>query len=123
MRFENNIFFARETGIVTGEDAERWSSALVKYAASNPTPVVAFVDARDLVFITEEARQVFIQSSKTPNIKAAIVTTSDHETAQSSRLISLMSRDSSHITYVFSNIKEALVFAEKQAGTPASAGR
>lgn len=123
MYFEANIFFARQTGILTGEEAEQWEALLTKYAAASPTPIVAFVDARELVYITEEARVVFIRSSRTSNIKASVVTTSDHETAQTARLISLMSRDSRYITYIFSSLKEAWAFAQKQAGTPARAGR
>jgi hypothetical protein len=108
MRFENGIFFARQTGRVEQADAEQWVTALAQHAASSPVPIVALIDARDLNYLSTNASQVFVRGSATPNVKVAIVAAKSAEINQRSRSMGLVSKvRSTHDTLVFRSLEEA----------------
>jgi hypothetical protein len=112
MKFENGIFFAYEEGRISKEDAKIWAKQAALYAANSPTPIVALVDALNVVYISTDARKVFVRASRIPNVKCAAVAAKNIVTEQTAKIIGLMA-DDGH-TYVFSTLSEAHRFALDQ---------
>jgi hypothetical protein len=44
MRLKDGVFFARQVGYVDNVDVRMWGSALEKYAAASPLPIMAVID-------------------------------------------------------------------------------
>ena len=113
MRFEDGIFYAKQTGLIDEADARRWVEALRKYAADSPMPIVALVDAREVEFVSHNASHIFVQGSSTANVKAAAVVTRTTTTTVKARTIGLMSeKGHTHETTVFTSLVEAEKFAK-----------
>jgi hypothetical protein len=111
--FEDGIYFARESGEISLADAELWAKYAVLYASHSQTPIVALIDARDVTFITVEARRVFVRASHIPNLRGACVATKSVRNAQTSRIIGKMSLDDH--TFVFETLEEARWYAQRLA--------
>jgi|FLYN01.1.fsa_nt_gi anti-anti-sigma regulatory factor len=117
-RFEHGIFFARETGQISGEDALIWLEALRICAEESPVPIVVLIDARELTFITTAAQKIFAKAAETPNVKVAAIAASTPLATQLSRIVGLLSRvRQTHDTHVFNTLEEAARFARMQAKT------
>jgi hypothetical protein len=118
MRFENGIFYAKQTGMIDDADAQAWVDAMRTYAASSETPIVALVDAREVEFVSAHASLIFVQGSSTPNVKAAAVVTRTTTTTVKARTIGMMSEPHhTHETYVFTSLPEAERFAKSVVRT------
>jgi hypothetical protein len=74
--FENRIFFAKESGIITREDAQEWVGRLKQLAETSELPIVALVDAMEVNSVLRAAEQLFIEGAYTDNLLAtnAVVT-------------------------------------------------
>jgi len=120
MKFKDGIFYAREEGRISKEDAKAWAQQVKFYAANSDTPIVALVDALDVDYISREARQVFARTSYLPNFKGASVAAKNLVTMQTSRVIGLMA--SQDHTYVFSTMDQAERFARKLLQSAAVTG-
>src|SRR5215510_63949 len=108
MRFEDGIFSAREVGRIEKQDAEAWVKALREYASTSPTPIVAFIDAREVGDVSSPASLAFLHGSSTPNVKVAVVVASTKEVVVKAQSISLMSgHHKKHDTRVFYSLDEA----------------
>jgi hypothetical protein len=115
IRFEQGIFFAREIGKIEKADAEQWTEALRRCAASSPVPVVVLVDAREMTLISPEASRVFNKAAEIPNVRVAVVATSKPLATVMSRTVAMMSRvGQTHETHVFNSYEEAERFAFSQ---------
>lgn len=111
--FSNGIYYAKETGYITREDAELWAKYARKFAAESPTPIVALVDALDVTAIANEARQIFVKAAKTPNLKISAIASNAPIPTTATRIIGMMV-DKDH-TNVFPTFEEALRFARQHA--------
>jgi hypothetical protein len=112
MRFEDGIFYARQSGSISEAEARQWVDSFRAAAEASPTPIVALVDALEVTYIQPAASVIFIEGSTTPNVKAAAVVTRSTVTNVRARTISMMSENrSTHQTYIFSSMAEAEQFA------------
>lgn len=118
--FKDGIFFAREVGHIDREDAKVWAAQIARCAAESSTPIVSLIDALEVTFITTEARKIFVQASRIPNLKCAAVAAAGGITAQTARVIGHMA-ERDH-TYVFASLEEARRFAEAQLDTASTSG-
>ncbi|MBZ0288371.1 MAG: hypothetical protein K8I30_12210 [Anaerolineae bacterium] len=118
MRFEDGIFYARQTGLIDDVDARTWVEALQSHAAASPTPIVALVDAREVEFVSANASAIFVEGASTPNVKVAAVVTRRTTTTIKARTIGLMGEPHhTHETYVFNSLLEAEKFAKASIQT------
>lgn len=116
LRFEQGIFFAKESGQISGEDALMWMETLRACARESPVPVVVLIDARELTFITTAAQKIFTKAAETPNVKVAAVAAGTPVAMQLSHIVGLLSRvRQTHDTHVFQTLEEAAQFARAQA--------
>jgi hypothetical protein len=110
--FENGIFYCREFGNLTADDAQLWAEKAAEFAqAYAPKPVVALIDGRDVKFVSMEARQIFAQASGIEGLELAAVVTNDPLTKQSSRIINVLAVKKH--TYLFSTMETAREFIEQ----------
>lgn len=120
MTFKDGIFFAREVGRIERDDARLWAEHASRYAAMNPVPLVALVDARDVTNVTPEARKIFARATLIPNFAVSAVVTKDIINTQTSRIIALMAPK--RHTEIFGDYHEALAYAEHHAASFRQAG-
>jgi hypothetical protein len=117
MQFENGIFFAREVGTISRNDAEVWADMLRQFARHSPEPVVILIDATQLGMVTPDAGKVFTRAAETPNVRVAAIAAGAGMAELQSRMISLMSRvGQTHETHVFAQLAEAQRFALEHVG-------
>jgi hypothetical protein len=109
-RFENRIFYAIESGHLSGEDGREWARRLKEAAEASPEPIVALVDARTVNSITRAAERAFIEASHTPNLLAVVVATNPI-TEIHSTTIGIMGQRG--YTRIFRNIADAQQHAEE----------
>jgi len=109
--FENGLYFARESGEISLADAELWAKYAVLYASHSETPIVALIDARDVTFVTVEARRIFVRASHIPNLHGACVATKTVRNTQTSRIIGKMAQHDH--TSVFETLEEARWHAQR----------
>lgn len=110
--FENGIFYCREFGNLTKEDALLWAEKAFEFARlSAPQPIVALIDALDVQFVSMDARYVFAKASGIDGLALAAVVTKDPITEQSSRIISVMAVRKH--TYLFKSIEDARAFLDE----------
>ena len=102
--FENRIFFAKESGLITREDAQTWSVRLKAATEASETPIVALVDAMDVTFIDRVAQRIFQESSHFDNLLAVIVAT-NRSAALQSETIGLLGKRG--YTRVLGSLEEA----------------
>lgn len=117
MYFRDGIFFAREHGRIEKADARMWARQLNFYASHSPVPIVAFVDALDVAYISNDARKIFVRASHTPNLKLSVVAASHVISAQTARIIGLMAEENH--THIFRTLGEAYAFAIANTSRPA----
>lgn len=112
LSFENGLFFAREVGHISAQDAQHWAEALVHCAKSSPVPIVILIDALPATSISTEARRIFALAAETPNVRIAAIATNNLLVEQQSRMTALMcSVRHSHDTHIFRTLEEAEQFA------------
>ena len=122
IQFENGVFFAREVDYITADDAHNWARALGHYAAANPMPIVALVDAREVTAISNDARRVFAMASETSNVRVAVVIVNqiNRLATQQSRITALLSAvRKTHDTYFFESVVDAEEFIGQIINIPA----
>jgi hypothetical protein len=73
--FQDRIFFAKESGVISASDATEWANRLVEHAKQSPQPIVAVVDALEVTRMVVQAYDIFSKASFTPNVLAVVVTT------------------------------------------------
>lgn len=105
MQFKNGIFYAREFGRIDREDAQAWAQQLAEYASHHPTPIIALVDATEVIHITTDARKIFYKASHIPNFLASVVAAQNIASAQAARVLSLMVDENQ--THILPTIEEA----------------
>jgi anti-anti-sigma regulatory factor len=121
LRFERGIFFAKEIGQISAEDALLWLETLRGCAAESQDPIVILIDARELTFISTAAQKIFTKAAETPNVKVAAVAANTRLATQLSRIVGLLSRvRQTHDTIVFHTLEEAAHFAQSQASDVAA---
>jgi len=113
MKFENGVFFAKESGHVDKADAELWAKALRQYAEASPTHIIALVDALEVTFVSSSARMVFADASGIEKLKAVSVATQDLVTTQTARVIGMLGERGR--THVFETLEQATRFARENA--------
>ncbi len=89
--FQDRIFFAKETGTITAEDAQEWADKLAEAAQASPLPIVALVDAMQIGSLGSTAARIFERASYTDNLLAVVVAT-HAGAALTSRTIGLLGR-------------------------------
>jgi hypothetical protein len=108
--FKNQIFFAKESGVISGEDAQLWADKLAEYAQWSFTPIIALVDALEVTRIAFPAYMVFTKASFTPNVLEVVVATNDRAQLSSKNIGVMGRRDK---TTVFKTMEEAQRHAVK----------
>jgi hypothetical protein len=110
--FENGIYYCREFGNLSKEDAQLWAEKAFEYARlSAPQPIVALIDALDVQFVSMDARHIFAKASGIDGLALAAVVTKDPITEQSSRIINVMAVRKH--TYLFKSIEDAKAFLDE----------
>lgn len=110
--FENGIFYCREFGNLSVEDAKLWADKAFEFAQSAvPQPIVALIDAREVKFVAMDARQIFAKASGIEGLALAVVVTNDPITTQSSRIINVMAVKKT--THLFKTMEEARSFLDR----------
>ncbi len=104
----DRVFFAKETGFVTTEEAYVWVEKLESCASQNQQPIVALVDALEVTRISPVAYQVFSKASFTENVVGVVVATNAVITQTSTTISRLGKRQQ---TWVFSTLDEARQYA------------
>ena len=107
--FQNRIFFAVESGVISGDDAKDWAKRLVECTQTSEGAVVALVDARTVTSVTRPAERIFIQASHTDNLLAVVVATNPIVSLQATTIGILGQRG---YTRVFLTYEEAQQHAE-----------
>jgi hypothetical protein len=113
IRFENGIFYCKETGRVEESDARLWAEKACEFASQSQRPIVALVDATEAKYITAAARKIFARSTTIPGLHVGVVATGNFLVQQNAHLITLMSPD--RHTHVFASLAEAEQFARDKA--------
>lgn len=72
---QGRVFFAKESGDISDEEARQWADKLKESAASAPTPIIALVDAMDVKHISLPAINIFARASFTHNVLGIVVAT------------------------------------------------
>ncbi len=111
-QFSEGIFSAKESGIITPQEAREWADRLEQAAAQSPTPIVALVDALSVKQIAFGAYDIFSKASYTPNVLRVVVAT-NAVTSGSSTNIGLLGKR--HQTEVFRTLEEAREHARSLA--------
>lgn len=112
VQFDDGIFFCKEEGNISQEDALHWVELVTNYVKQRDgAPVVAVVDAFAVKTVSLEAREILAQSTKTTGIVAGAIATDKFTTIQTARVIGLISPEPH--TYVFRTLKEATEFARE----------
>ncbi len=109
--FEDGIFFTKESGVITNDDALYWRDELRKIATEADEPFVALVDALDVTDITPQAGRIFAEAARTENLFISAIATSESMSFKSN-LIGIIGKRGH--TYVFATLDEARAFAEEQ---------
>lgn len=113
IRFEDGIFYCKESGRVDKDDAQLWAEKAQQFASQTSVPIVALVDATDATYITAAARQIFARATAIANLHDAAVATDNFLVEQNAQLISVMSVD--RHTHIFNNLADAQQFARERA--------
>lgn len=74
-KFEGQVFFSKEIGDVTKDEAQEWSNRLKEAIESSGQPVVALVDALTVHSVHRAAEKLFAESSYFENLIAIVVAT------------------------------------------------
>lgn len=119
-KFENRIFFAVESGHLTGEDGQDWANRLKAAAVSSPDPIIALIDARTVLSITRAAERAFIDASYTHNLMAVVVATNPRTTLQAMTIGILGQRG---YTRIFRTMEEAAEYATSLIHNRSMGGR
>lgn len=109
--FDDGIFFTKESGVITNEDARYWREHLDKASAESDMPFVALVDALEVTDITPQAGRLFAEAARTENLFISAIATSEAMSFKSN-LIGIIGKRGH--TYVFPTLDEARAFAEEQ---------
>ncbi|RMF76129.1 MAG: hypothetical protein D6737_20820 [Chloroflexi bacterium] len=112
MRFENGIFFAHESGHITGDEAQTWAAELYRHATASETPIVALVDALDVKSVSPQASTIFARATTIDNLICVAVAVVNFVAVQGSRMVSL--RGESGRTVIFETFEEAETYARQQ---------
>ena len=107
--FENRIFFAKESGDISKEDAQQWVKRLQKTASSSELPIVALVDVMEVHSVLRAAEQLFIEGAYTENLLAVLVATNAVVSVQA-RTIGLLGKRGH--TRIFNSLDDARSHAE-----------
>ena len=113
IHFEEGVFYCKEVGEITPDDATRWANYAERFAEESPYPIVALIDATECTFVTAKARAIFARASAMPNLAHAAVAVTDFKVKQSVHLIAMMALQKH--TQVFDTIEAAAQFAYQQA--------
>jgi hypothetical protein len=103
-QFENRIFFAKENGQISEDDAKTWSEQLKEATETSDLPIIALVDAMDVTAMHRAAQQIFAKSAHFDNLLAVVVATNSIASLQS-RTIGFLGRRG--CTRIFPSLEEA----------------
>jgi|GEM_PF-1496718 len=113
MTYLDGIFFSRQYGKIAKEDARTWADQAQRLAKYGRSPIVAFLDLRDVTQITREARAIYTRISALPRLWATVILAEDLAAVQQARLIAQM--DVGQNTHIFQDKGRAYAFARAQA--------
>ena len=116
--FQDRIFFAREVGVITVQDAQEWADKLAAHAQNSEQPIVALVDALKAGLITIAVSDLFSKASFTPNLLAVVVATSPRVTLVA-KTIGMLGKPGH--TKVFPSMEAAREYAESLVRPPSPA--
>ena len=108
--FQDRVFFAREKGDISINEAREWSEKLGECAAKSPRPIVALVDALAVTGVNMGAQLIFSRASFTANLMAVVVATNITASLTSSN-IGLMGKQ--RHTHVFPTLEEARQYVDQ----------
>jgi hypothetical protein len=112
-RFQDGIFFCREEGEISAEDAQYWAEQASFYAHQSSYPIVALIDATEATYVTAAARRIFARASAIPNLHDAAVATHRARVMHNARLTVMLAVDKH--TRIFDDIEKATQFAVNRA--------
>ncbi len=116
-RFENRVFFAVESGFLSGEDGAEWARRLKQAAETSAEPIVALVDASTVTSMSVEAQRAFVNASRTQNLVAVVVATNPRITPLATiigvlgqrgytRVVSTMEQAQAHVAEILARFRE-----------------
>ncbi len=76
--FQTQIFFAKHSRIIAGDEAQLWVDKLTEYAQWSFTPIVALVDASEVSQITFPAHSLLTKASFINNVSAIVIASSSN---------------------------------------------
>lgn len=109
-QFQDHIFFCKESGLVSIEDAEAWATKLKDTIRTSNAPVVAVVDAIETTFVARQAEQIFKECSYFENLRAIIVAANAQAYLQS-EVIGLLGKQG--VTRMVRSVEEAFAIAQR----------
>lgn len=113
MTLKEGIFYVREEGSITREDAHRYTEQLIQLCKEAEQPIVILVDAMDASGVSLDARKLFARVTSDPKHGKAYVACNATAVVRAARVIGMMSRDNK--TYVYDTLEEARQQAQAQA--------
>jgi hypothetical protein len=108
--FEDQIFFAKETGVISASDAQVWADQLADFARYSRAPIVALVDAMEVSRMVYQAYVIFSKATHIPNVIEVVVATNSSMNL-SSQNVGLMGKQSR--TTIFPTLDQARRYANK----------
>jgi hypothetical protein len=120
-RFQDRLFFAKEIGDISAEDAQTWADKLNESAALAGVPIVALVDALDVKNISVRAIDIFAKASYTHHVIAVVVATNAKVRATSTNIGLLGKRNQTVVFHTLEQAHEhALKLLEQKGHSPSS---
>ena len=112
MWLDNQIFYVREEGDITRDDALRYSKQLTALFKDTDKPIIIVVDAMGVKDISMDARKIFARITNDPMHEKAFVASNSVPMKQASRVIGMMSEDNK--TIIFESFEEAKEQAQQR---------
>lgn len=109
MQFDDGVFYAKQVGYFDNVDARMWVSALKKYAANSPVPVVAVTDITEVDRLCPTVLKLLSDVLNTPNVSSIAIATGTCSTSQTTRVLRQLSELNG--VRVFCSIDEARRYA------------
>lgn len=105
MTLDGGIFYVREEGEITKEDAVDYTMELISHCEQQPSPIVILIDAMDVTSVSMDARKIFARVTSDQNHDQAYVACGSLNIVQAARVIGLMSKDRK--THVYRSLETA----------------
>ena len=121
-QFVRRIFYARFSGSISQQDAERWLVKMHYHAIQSRQPIMAVMDMRHATYISIAARRIVVDASLNAHLFGVVLVTRSAALQETGRAICRMCRG--ELARVVPSLAEALQLAQdvirsvEKQGTP-----